>query len=310
MIRINLLKPLQTARPMLLLDEPGISAGRKLALVLGILVVVAITAGIVLYQGGHFGSATLSKAAGKAARDGASTQPAPHPQSGPARVTAQAVEEIVREIQDEQALVAPLLSYDELFPSEKIEFQNWASGRVLQTVRDAVPGSVGFADFIYTAPGEFYIRGLSYNSQSLENFRKRLAAQESVKIDPGITKNSGGSAREFSLYGKIDLPVKILDGTDRAVKEARLPALLQAFRSGAAELGIRLKAPELRSNTPLGHYQKRVYVTEAMCNYSQLQSLLEKMHRENSQLGLLKFALHAKGDETMIASLDLLLYVE
>ncbi len=309
MIRINLLKPLQAARPMLLLDEPGMPTGRKVALIFAVLLVLGAAAGFVMYQGGYFGENTLSAGSGPVAAD----QPkksAPHPQSHPTRVTDQAVEELVREIQDEQALVAPLLSYDELFPSEKIEFQNWASGRVLQKVREAVPGSVGFADFIYTAPGEFYIRGLSYNSQSLDRFRKTLTAMENVEIDPGITKNTGASAREFSIYGKMNLPVQIKDGTDRAVKESRLPAVLQSFRSSAAEIGIRFKAPELRSNTPLGHYQKRIYVTEAVCDYSQLQRLLEKMHLERSQLGLVKFALHAKGDETMVASLDLLLYVD
>ncbi len=296
---------------MLLFDEPGMSAGPKWALVLVILLVVVGATGFLLYRGGHLGlGEATSESAASSTQDGKPKSSAPHPQSHPPRVTHQAVEEIVREIQDEQALRAPLLSYDELFPSEKIEFQNWASSRILQTVRDAVPGSVGFADFIYTAPGEFYIRGLSQNAQSLDKFRKALAAMEHVQIDPGVTKNSGGSPREFSIYGKMNLPVQILDGSERAVKESRLPAVLQAFRSSAAELGIHFKTPELRSNTPLGQYQKRIYVAQAVCNYPQLQRLLGKMHSERSQLGLLKFALQAKGDGTMVATLDLLLYVD
>jgi hypothetical protein len=308
MIRINLLKSLQ-APPPFLLEEPK-GEGRRKVLLASLLGVLALGAAAFFLYPGLFGKG--EQAAGieaPAAPDApASVGAGPKPK----RVTAQAVEEIVREIRDEQARSAPAPTYADLVPSEKIEYQYFAATRILKDIKAVTPPDVGFAHFIFTPPGDFYVHGLAHDEATYKAFQDGLASLEGAEVRPGVSKaaTAGRTGIEFSFYGTVKYPVTAIpEPPDRVVSKQGLQAELKQLRATAATLGIKLQSPRLKTSLDAGDYKKMVFQASADCSYQQMQDLLSQLHESKSNLGFLKFALQAGGDEKVKASLDILAYV-
>lgn len=319
MIRINLLKSLQVPAAPLILAEP--KRNRKQVFILGAALVLLVVGISIFFQyptllGGLVGG---EEAAGAIAPSDKKTVAAPEPPPKPKRVTAQAVEEIVREIQDEQGRQGAVATYADLVPSEKIEYQYFAANRILKDIKAVTPPDIGFANFIFTPPGDFYVHGLAFDEETYERFRNGLIGLEGATIRPGLAAKSGGSARksgargagiEFSFYGTVKYPVTaISQPPDRVVKKQALQGELQQLREVAATLGIHLQSPKLKSTSDAGDYRKMIFQASADCSYQQMQDLLAQLHESKSNLGFLKFALKASGDENVVASLDILAYV-
>lgn len=314
MIKINLLKPLQAPVAPLILEEPK-GKRKQLVLLVGGLAIVALGAMAVLQYPGFFsgligGGGEIAQVEAPAAPVEA---PAPaEPAAKPKRVTADAVEEIVREIQAEQGRQGPAATYADLVPSEKIEFQYFAANRILRDIKAVTPPDIGFADFIFSPPGDFYIHGLAYDEGTYERFRAGLEGLEGASIRPGVVAKGGtrGTAKEFSFYGTVKYPVtSISQPPDRVVKKQDVQAELKRLKEVAATLGIALRNPKLKSTSDAGEYRKMVFQASADCSYQQMQDLLSQLHESKSNLGFLKFALKAGGDENVVASLDILAYV-
>jgi hypothetical protein len=319
MIRINLLKPLQSPQSPMMLMEEGAGGKKKTLLILAGVLVVAVAVAVLQYPsllGGMIrGSRQPQVAAVKHAPHpkAAVPQAAPElPKAEPKRVTAQAVEEIVHEIQADQAREAPAPTYSELVPSEKIEFQYFACTRILKDIKAVTPPDVGFANFIFTPPGDFYVHGLAYDEESYNKFKAGLDGLEGASVRPGLAAKAGarGTAREFSFYGSVKYP---LNGgqtpPDRVVTKARLQAELKQLHSVADGLGIKLRDPKLLASTQAGNSRKMVFQAVADCSYQQLQQFLSRLYENKSNLGFIKFSLHARGDEQVVADLDILAYV-
>lgn len=324
MIKINLLKPLQAPVAPLILEEPK-GKRKQLVLLVGGLAVVALGAMAVLQYPGFFSG--LIGGGGETAQVEAPAAPveAPAPAEPavkPKRVTADAVEEIVREIQAEQGRQGPAATYADLVPSEKIEFQYFAANRILRDIKAVTPPDIGFADFIFSPPGDFYIHGLAYDEGTYERFRSGLEGLEGASIRPGVVakggargtaggKTTGGKATvEFSFYGTVKYPISsISQPPDRVVKKQDVQAELKRLKEVAASLGIALRNPKLKSTSDAGEYRRMVFQASADCSYQQMQDLLTQLHESKSNLGFLKFALKAGGDENVVASLDILAYV-
>jgi hypothetical protein len=312
MIRINLLKPLQAPASPVMLEEP---AGRRKPLVLalaGIIVLAAGVSAVLMYPsilGGLLGEEEAAVIEAPAAPEAAAAAPVAEPK----RVTAHAVEEIVREVQAEQERMGPSAGYADLVPSEKIEYQYFAATRILKDIKSVTPPDVGFAHFIFTPPGDFYIHGLAYDEETYRRFQEGLATLEGAAIRPGLAARGKGRARtvEFSFYGTVRYPVNaISQPPDRVVSKQELQAELKQLGQVASTLGIRLKSPRLKSTSDAGEYRKLVYQASADCSYQQMQDLLTRLQENRSNLGFLKFALKAEGEDRSTASLDILAYVD
>jgi hypothetical protein len=314
MIKINLLKSLQApAMAPLVLEEPK-GKRKQLVLLVALLALVAAAATVFLQYptmvSGFLGGAEEeTQVAAPAAPE---PPPAAAPVPKPKRVTADAVEEIVREIQEEQGRQGRPATYADLVPSEKIEYQYFAATRILKDIKAVTPPDIGFADFIFSPPGDFYIHGLAYDEDTYQRFQSGLAGLEGAVIRPGVAAKGGarGTAKEFSFYGTVKYPVNaISQPPDRVLKKDALQAELKNLRAVAATLGIKLHDPKLKSQSDAGEYRKMVFTASADCSYQQMQDLLDQLHENKSNLGFLKFALKANGDENVVASLDILAYV-
>lgn len=318
MIRINLLKPLQVPAAPLILEEP--KGNRKRAVILGAALVLLVVGVSIFFQyptllGGLVGGG--EETAGIIAPAPEEIVAAPEPAPQPKRVTAQAVEEIVREIQDEQGRQGAVTSYADLVPSEKIEYQYFAANRILKDIKAVTPPDIGFAHFIFTPPGDFYVHGLAFDEETYKRFQNGLAGLEGATIRPGITAKSAAPARktpgagiEFSFYGTVKYPINaISQPPDRVVKKQALQGELKQLREVAATLGIHLQSPKLKSTSDAGEYRKMIFQASADCSFQQMQDLLAQLQENKSNLGFLKFALKANGDENVVASLDILAYV-
>ncbi|MDQ3001569.1 MAG: hypothetical protein M3Y08_09945 [Fibrobacterota bacterium] len=311
MIRINLLKALETRALPLILEEP--SGKRKQTILVVAALALVAAGGISVLQfpnlfGGIFGGE-------KEAEETVATSPSPAPAeeySQPKRVTSQAVEETVRDIHEDQGQKLAA-TYADLVPSQKVEFQYYASDRILKDIKSVTPPDIGFANFIFTPPGEFYVHGLAATEQDLARFNEGLRGLSGATIKPGMNVPAGtrGQSKEFSFFGSLKYPLnEIPTPPNHVVAKADLQKELKLLKSVAASMGIRLKEPKLTANTLAGNSRKLLYATSAESDFQQMQDFLAALHQGKSNLGVVKFAFRARGDEKVIAELDLVAYVE
>lgn len=312
MIRINLLKPLQAPERPILLEEPA-KPGKGKIIALAALCVAALLAIGILQFPGMFGGLFAKQEEPEIAEV---VPPAPRPESSesrPAKVTANAVEETVRDLQPGSSVPMGRTAYADLVPSQKIEYQYYASARILKDIKSVTPPDVGFANFIFTPPGEFYVHGLAADEEDLKRFQEGLASLSGAEIKPGMNVSAGakGRAKEFSFYGSVKYPVETLPTPpDRVLAKADLNRELKQMKSVAGSLGIRLKEPRLLTTAQAGNVKKMVWEASADCSFQQMQDFLAELHESKSNLGFLKFALRARGDEKVVADLDILAYVQ
>jgi hypothetical protein len=311
MIRINLLKPLAPQAPAPLIFEDHGGRRKKSVFILGGLALVAVAAIAVLQFPTLFGGLFAKKEVVEAEK----ASPAPHrPKKHvpPKQVTENAVEETVRNVQDDQAREQATPSYGKMVPSQKIEFQYYAADRVLRDIKTVTPPDVGFANFIFTPPGDFYVHGLAADEQSLQRFQQGLSGLAGASVKPGLNVPAGahGKAKEFSFYTSVKYPLDAIQTPpDHVMDKAGVQKELKQLKTVANGLGIHLKEPKLSNTSPAGDVNRMVYQTSGDCNFQQMQDLLNALHEGKSNLGVIKFALHAKGDEKVVADLDLLAYV-
>jgi hypothetical protein len=311
MIRINLLKPLEVQAQPLVFEEPPKPRKQKVIL-LSALIAVALVAIVVLQFPGLLGGLF----AGKKEPEIVAAPPKPAPEAQvhkPKRVTADAVEETVPDMHPEASRPAGPASYADLVPSQKIEYQYYASTRILKDIKAITPPDVGFANFIFTPPGEFYVHGLAAGEADLKRFQDGLAGLTGAQIKPGMNAPAGarGLSKEFSFFGSVKYPVESLPTPpDRVLPKADVQKELTQMKSVAGNLGIRLKEPKLLSTTQAGNVKKMVWQTGADCSFQQMQDFLSGLHDAKSNLGFIKFALRAQGDEKVVADMDILAYVQ
>ncbi len=311
MIRINLLKPLEAPIQPFVFEEAAKPRKQKIIIFSSVIAVLVVLI-VLLMRPGIIGDMFAAKVA--VAEKVESPPPkteVEEPQ--PKKVTAAAVEETVRDIQSAHAEPAPPSTYAELVPSQKIEFQYYASSRILKDIKAITPPDVGFANFIFTPPGDFYVHGLAADQQDLDRFQQGLAGMLGAAIKPGMNVAAGshGQAKEFSFFGSVKYPISsISTPPDRVVDKAELLKELKQMQTVAGTLGIRLKEPKLLNTAQAGNVKRMVYQTAADCSFQQMQDFLTELHDSKSNLGFIKFALHARGDEKVVADMDILAYVE
>ena len=311
MIRINLLKPLDVPVMPFVFEEPAKPGKRKIILLSSVAGVAAVLIVVFMFPG-IFGDMFAKKAPVAVSVE----PPMPKPEEEtvqPKKVTAAAVEETVRDIQPEKAEPAPPSTYADLVPSQKIEFQYYASARILKDIKAITPPDVGFANFIFTPPGDFYVHGLAADAQDLARFQQGLAGLSGAEIKPGMNVAAGarGQSKEFSFFGSVKYPIgAIPTPPDRVFGKEDVQKELKQMKTVAGNLGIHLKEPRLLTNTQAGNVKRMVWSTAADCSFQQMQDFLTELHDSKSNLGFIKFALHASGDEKVVADMDILAYVE
>lgn len=310
MIRINLLKPLEPQALPLILDEPA-GRGKKTWLILGGLTLVAVGAIAIL----QFPTLFSGMFAQQETVEAPPVPPVPAPSeehAQPNRVTSQAVEETVRDLQPDQSDKITDPSYADLVPSGKIEFQYYSSKRLLRDIKAVTPPDVGFANFIFTPPGDFYIHGLAESERDLQRFQEGLNGLmgAAIRLSMNVPAGTHGKSKEFSFFGSVKYPLSDIGSPpDHTIPKSQLPAELKTLKTLAANLGIRLKEPKLISSTQSGALKKQVYLMGAECSFQQMQDLISDLHERKSHLGIIKFSLKAKGDEKVNAELDIAAYV-
>jgi hypothetical protein len=280
--------------------------GRRKALLLLALVILAAGAYFALQKHGS-GAQTVAPTPVVAV---APPLPQPPPVK-PKHVTADAVEEIVQEVQAERASDTAAPQYSDLAPSQRIAYQQLSGTRLLRDLEAATPPEVGFAQVIFTPPGEFYVHGLAATEADLNRFQAALTALPGSDIKPGLSRAVGPTkvAREFSFFGKVNYPAsEVSQVENRVLARNRLATALKAFTDTAKSLGVEIQAPQLEKSAEAGGLQRQIYRTEAHCDYTRMQAFLDKLQGAQSSVGLLRLSLEAHGDEKMVANLDLIVY--
>ncbi len=311
MIRINLLKPLQTQSAPNVFEE-STGKRKKMFLVGGGLVLAVLAAVAVLQYPSLLGGLLVKKKQVVEKVDIKPPEPVTMDTLKPKHVTANAVEETVADVGPSSEKPPTTTTYDGMVPSEKIEFQYFASARILKDIKSVTPPDVGFANFIFTPPGDFYLHGLAGDKESYEHFKRKLSALESVTLKPGLDAKAGshGSGKEFSFYGTIVYPLNAIPvPPDHTFPKANLKQELEKLKTVAAGMGLKLKEPRLVGTVAFGNLKRLVYESTLECNFQQMQDLIEELHHVKSNLGIARFALHASGDEKVVAELDILAYV-
>ncbi len=309
MIRVNLLKPLQAQRPMTLVDEPK-GVGKRLAFAL---LGLAVIGGLYFFLQKHGGKEKEVQPQPVVVAPPPKPEPPSLEPKRPAPVSVDAVEEIVREATAEFAEPPPPAGYADFTPSQRIAYQLLAGTRILRDLQAATPPEIGFAQVVFTAPGEFYVRGLAATEEDLQRFQAALTALPGATIRKNQSRPVGAAktAREFSFLGKVDYPVaEAARPENRVVTRDQLAAALKGFSGTAKEAGVSLQDPKLQKSTSVGGFERMLYKAEARGDYAHLQAFLEKIRDAQSSVGVLRLALEARGDEKMIASLDLLVYAQ
>ena len=311
MIRVNLLKPLQAPPPTFAFDEPA-KPGKGKVIALSAAGILALAAIVFFQFPGLFGGLFAKPA------EPASVQAPPEPrpeasESLPKQVTANAVEETVRDLQPGEAKPGAPAAYADLVPSQKIEYQYYASTRILKEIKAITPPDVGFANFIFTPPGDFYVHGLAADEDDLKRFQDGLAKLAGAEIKPGMNVPAGarGRAKEFSFFGSVKYPMDALPAPpDRVVTKAEVPKELKQMKALAGNLGIRMREPRLLATAQAGGVKKMVWEASADCSFQQMQDFLAGLRESKSNLGVAKLSLHARGDEKVVADMDILAYVQ
>jgi hypothetical protein len=311
MIRINFLKPL---RPQVIANTL-VDAGNKrnkLILVGGALAVVALGVVALLQYptllGGMLKKPEVVEATPVSEKHKLVTLDTLRPK----RVTADAVEETVRDIGDQRDRQAEPPAYADLAASEKIEFQYFVCSRILRDIKAVTPIEVGFANFIFTPPGDFYVHGLTSDSESYERFKTGLNGMQNTAVRVGLFVPAGnhGAGKEFSFYGTIKYPLSAIPVTpDHMIASGNIQTELNQLKSVALGLGIKLKEPKLSSSVKVGVKTRVVYQTSADCSFQQMQDLFTELKAAKSNLGFIRFALLAKSDEKVVAEMDVIAFV-
>jgi hypothetical protein len=321
MIKINLLKSELPRKPLVPLTEakPG---SRKKAMSVALIAVAGVGAYLAWNQFGP----SLAKgdqasveipetppAVEAKAEEKAGVPPEPPMVENTAPAGGEAVEDIVGELARNAEASPKPRTYADLVPSERIEYQLQTVQRLLKDVKAITPADVGFAEFVFTPPGEFYVHGLAYNPASLEQFEQGLRRLEGGEVRPGKMTDVGSEshrAREFSYYCKVAYPVTTMPSNGLVVQRNKVDLALRDAMVLAESMGLNLKTPKLTGREESGSLQRLVFATTAEVSYDKLTDFLEQMRTKQSPLGVLRVSLKARGDEDMVADLDLVAYVD
>jgi|GEM_PF-3404068 len=316
MIKINLLKSEQPAySPQGLIDP---KSGSKRGMVVAAAVAVVALAAFLLWsrQTSNTGDTevlaanTVPKEAPPAL---AVTPPEPPPARAAAPPTGEAVEDIVQELTRKAEAAPKPRGYLDLVPSERIDYQLQAVQRILKEVKSITPSDVGFAEFIFTPPGEFYIHGLAYSETGLQQFRNGLNGLQGAEVRIGKLKDVGSASRkaqEFSFYCKVDYPVAgMAQAADKVVAGGKIDGALQDAVQLAGSLGLKLRKPRLTGSEEAGDLKRLVFATETQASYAKLQDFMAQLRASQAPLGVARVSLRASGDDDMVADLDLVAYV-
>lgn len=311
MIKINLLKPLQPQALPLIMEEPANKRKNRVLIGGGLAIVVLAAAALLQYPSLLGGLLSGSKQAEKRV-----VAPVPKPKAveipQPKRVTANAVEETVKDVGDQSDRQAIQPSYSELVPSQKIEIQYYGCSHIFKDIKAVTPPEVGFANFIFTPPGDFYVHGLASDQENYQKFKQGLMGMAFAEVRVGLDTAAGpkGQAREFSFFGTIKYPMNLIETPpNHIIPKAKLGEELTRLKSTAAGLGIKMKEPKLVNSVDVGNGKRLLYQVKADCSFQQMQDLIGELHQGKSNLGFIKFDLHASGDEKVAAEMSLLAYV-
>jgi hypothetical protein len=318
MIKINLLKAELPKQPMTPLVEEK-AGSRKIVWVLGGLVLAGAGAYLAWNSLSH--SASTPAASTQVVSQVESTQPEPISETPPeppmqttvAPASGEAVEDIVGELARNAEAAPKPRGYVDLVPSERVEYQLQTVQQLLKDVKAITPPDVGFAEFVFTPPGEFYVHGLAYSPASLKRFEKGLQGLQGAEVKPGIARVVGSEARkvnEFSFYCKVKYPVSTMPSDDKVVQRNKVDVALREAIGMGQSLGLKLKTPKLTGREESDGLQRLVFATTTEVSYDKLTDFLEQMRTKQSPLGVLRVSLKAHGDEEMVADLDLVAYVD
>ncbi len=315
MIKINLLKSELPKQPLTSLTEAS-TGSRKILVTVALIALIGVAA---YFARGLFMPSSEEPVASAAPEPATTasavveTPPEPPPIEPAAPATGDAVEDIVTELTRSAEAAPKPRGYVDLVPSERVDYQLQTVQRILKDVKAITPVDVGFAQFIFTPPGEFYVHGLAYNPESLERFKAGLQALPGAQIREGKNVVVGAGSRkvqEFSFYCQVEYPMPNMGASpDRVVQSNKVDAALRNAVSMAEGMGLKLHMPKLTGTENAGGVKRLVFATETEASYDKLQDFLEQLRTSQAPFGVLRVSLRARGDEDMIADLDLVAYV-
>jgi len=281
MIRINLLKPLQspvrTERSTTLVQEPP-KGGKKFLIWLLIFLFAGIGVYLALINSKPTPPAPVAVTV---AQEPAAPIGAPAPKPAPVADTVAG------------ANAAPI-------------------AHLLRDLLAATTPGVGFSKIEFSAPGEFQVHGVASTEADLNHFQNALdaAAGISFKTDRVVPVGADKSAREFLFSGDVNYPVAKGDSLIHTIPANQMSEALQDFASAAKQQNIDIEKPPLKDSSLFRGIRSFHYNTDARCDYSDLQTLLEKLPVNHSSIAFRHLTLEARGDDKMAATFDLVLYAQ
>ncbi len=224
---------------------------------------------------------------------------------------SQAVEEVVKEIEIEIKKPKAKKRYRQLDPNEVIHYQLSLAKKTMDYLNQVGFKEIGFNDIVINIPGKFYLHGKAANLSFYKKFKRDLTKAPFVKIKPGMLKSFGrGIGREFSFYGHFKFSHSG-NQEKRVMNNNELKKELKKIQRTARSSKLKLSAFVLKSNTRYKSNVKRTYKLQIReCTFLHFQNFIDKLHRTHSKLGIKKISLRAGANKKMIASLDIIAFLE
>lgn len=291
MLRINLLKSRTHVSPSASLETLGretTGAGRIWLTALGLLLV----AGVGLYFVRQYmqEGANQKSVAATATPAPTAAAPIPAPVSTPAPAAP------------------PAKPVDSLAGNSTVKPE--MISRLLTELEAAATQGVGFSSVEFSTPMEFRVHGLASTTADLAHFQNALAASPGLefKVDRVLPVKTDTASREFFFSGRTAYAAQPAE-----VKLLSVDAINAELRSlmalGRAQ-NIDMEPLRLRGTSTTAGRRRFLYHGGAVCDFSQLQTLLKKLSDAKSEITFRNVALEAGGDEKMSARFDLILDAE
>jgi hypothetical protein len=227
--------------------------------------------------------------------------PRPKPQ-----LDGRVVEEVVREVQNENAMTPRMLSlpYREQRFQEKVNYEIHFGRNVCAFLEKVVPEGIRFKKFEASDFNTLYGSGLSDSRENIKLLFLSYRDQDATilpKPHTTIVKSDGGyqfvisATKEFGL----DLEAPFIDlGLDHLAKAAELQQQLQKLKDVAAEKGVLIiTGPKALPVEKLGDSQRFRYEFSGTSSYEKFVSFINGAFEARIPCAFEKFSVVALSDD-------------
>jgi hypothetical protein len=316
LIKVNLLEQAKSQLPKVSRQSSGVAKVLGLTVLLLVLLGLGGGAGYILFKGvpDFLGNIIPVESIELALQKmGASPQPVVQPTSvnvPVATVKLDAVEEVVKSVRTQNPKPAPK-QYKQLTPGERVHFQKEMMATMLKRFKEITPSEVGFTDLVFKIPGYYYMNGMAENKTVLASFESKLKAlsgtYKSIPVKQGAIKGEGV---EFGGYGSIPSVSRNKNESFSLVDRASLNTQLANLKKLATNTGAPIQGFANPVVSKHGLYQRILYRARFKADFSSMIRFMEGLQNSEYPIGILQIAVAAGAEESMVTSIDFIMYLK